>query len=188
MKPLHVALLATLAFTPATRLAAQARPAPASPASSAVGPIAFISIQKLLTESAPAKEANQQLEVLRKAKQDDVNAKKKALDDTKLALANAGGVFSTSRRAELQKTEQRQEIELKTATEDAQKAFLELQRKLQGEIRTDIGRVLNDIMRERPSIQYVLNTETSIVWARNAGNDLTADVLERLNRLTRKEQ
>lgn len=176
MKPLHVALLAILALTPAAALVAQSRPAPAPQATS---PIAFISVQKILTESGAAKAAAQQLETLRKTKQDEVNAKKKALDDTKLAIANAGGVFSGSRRAELQKIEQRQEAELKQATEDAQKAFLELQRQVQTEIRNDLGKVINEIARERP-VQYILNADTSLVWARGA-TDLTAEVLERLN-------
>jgi Skp family chaperone for outer membrane proteins len=176
MKPFYIALLAVLALTPAAALAVQSRPA-ASP--QATSPIAFISVQKILTESSAAKAAAQQLEALRKTKQDEVNAKKKALDDTKLALANAGGVFSGSRRAELQKTEQQQEAALKQATEDAQKAFVELQHQLQTEIRNDLGKVINDVARERP-VQYILNADTSLVWARGA-TDLTSEVLERLN-------
>jgi Skp family chaperone for outer membrane proteins len=176
MKPFYAALLAALVLTPAAVLAVQSRPAAAAQQTS---PIAFISVQKILTESSAAKAAAQQLDTLRKTKQDEVNAKKKALDDTKLALANSGGVFSGSRRAELQKTEQQQEAALKQATEDAQKAFLELQHQLQTEIRNDLGKVINEVARERP-VQYILNADTSLVWARNA-TDLTPEVLERLN-------
>lgn len=171
--------MVALALTPAAVLAVQSRPAPPP-----TSPIAFLSIQKLLTESTPAKTASQQLDALRKSKQDEVNAKKKALDETKLALANAGGIFSGSRRAELQTIEQRQETELKQATEEAQKAIIDLQRQLQTELRDDISRVIADIARERP-VQYVLNADTSLVWARGA-TDLTPDVLERLDAMTAK--
>ncbi|MGC4081788.1 MAG: OmpH family outer membrane protein [Vicinamibacterales bacterium] len=175
MKPLHVALF-VLALTPAGVLALQSRPAaPVRPAS----PIAFLSVQKILNESQPAKAANKQLDDLRQARTEDVNRKKKAVDDTKLALANAGGVFSASRRAELRQTLQRQENELKQATDDAQKAFVDLQRQLQGEIRNDLVRAINDISQER-ALQYVLNADTSLVWARNA-TDLTGEILDRMN-------
>ncbi|MBS1819456.1 MAG: OmpH family outer membrane protein [Acidobacteria bacterium] len=174
-KPLHIALF-LLALAPVGVLAVQqSRPASVRPTS----PIAFLSVQKVLNESAQAKAAAKQLDDLRKTRADDLNARKKKLDDTKLALANAGGVFSGSRRAELRSSVQRQEAELKQATEDAQKAILDLQHQLQGAIREDLVRALNDVARERP-LQYVLNADTSLVWARDA-TDLTADILERMN-------
>ena len=136
-------------------------------------------MQKVLSESGAAKAAGKQLDELRKAKADDVNAKKKALDETKLGIANAGGVFSSSKRAELKATEAKQEAALKQATEEAQKAFVELQRELQTGIRSDLGRVINEVTRERP-VQYILNADTTLIWARDA-TDLTGEVLERLN-------
>jgi outer membrane protein len=176
MRPLHFALLVVLALPAAAASAGQARPvAPPRSGSS----VAFVSVQKILTESAAAKAAGKQLDDLRKAKADEVNAKKKALDDTKLALVNAGGIFSSSKRAELKTQEQRQEAELKQVTEDAQKAFLDLQRQLQTEIRNDLVRVINEIAREKP-IDLILNADTSLVWGRNI-TDLTGEVLERLN-------
>ncbi|MFN8065229.1 MAG: OmpH family outer membrane protein [Vicinamibacterales bacterium] len=174
-KPLHIALF-LLALAPVGVLAVQqSRPAPAR----ATSPIAFLSVQKVLNESAQAKAAGKQLDDLRKARTDDINARKKKLDETKFALANAGGVFSGSRRAELRASVQRQEAELKQASEDAQKAVLDLQHQLQGAIRDDLVRALNDVARERP-LQYVLNADTSLVWARDA-TDLTSEILDRMN-------
>ena len=176
MKPLNIALLVGLALTPAVAFAVQTRQsAPPRPTS----PIAFISMQRVLSESGAAKAASKQLDELRKTKADDVNAKKKALDETKLAIANAGGVFSSSKRAELKATEAKQEAALKQATEEAQKAFTDLQRELQTGIRNDLGRVINEVARERP-VQYILNADTTLLWARDA-TDLTGEVLERLN-------
>lgn len=175
-KPLNVALLVGLALTPAVAFAVQTRQsAPPRPTS----PIAFISMQRVLSESGAAKAAGKQLDELRKTKADDVTAKKKALDETKLAIANAGGVFSGSKRAELKATEAKQDAALKQATEEAQKAFVELQRELQTGLRSDLGRVINEVTRERP-VQYILNADTTLLWARDA-MDLTGEVLERLN-------
>jgi Skp family chaperone for outer membrane proteins len=167
MKPLHVALIASL-LVPSAAVAGQSRPATARPA----GGVVYVSVQKILTESDAAKNAAKEIEQARKSKTDEVNARKKALDDTRLALANAGGYFSGARRAELQKIEQRQEAELKQATEEAQKSLVELQRQVQTQLRT----------RDR-SFDVVLNADTSLVWARNI-TDITNDVLERLNAAT----
>ena len=145
MKPFHALLLA-VALTPAGILALQARPtAQARPS----GPIAFVGMQRVLTESAAAKAAAARLDELRKAKAQEIAGKKKALDETKLALANAGGIFSGTKRAELKSTEQRQEAELRQATEDAQKAFTDLQHEVQAALRKDLGRVITDVARER---------------------------------------
>jgi Skp family chaperone for outer membrane proteins len=177
MKPLHVALIASLLFPPAA-YAGQSRPA--APRSS--GAVAYISVQKILTESDAAKNATREIEQARKAKTDEVNAKKKALDETRLALANAGGYFAGARRAELQKIEQRQEAELKQATEEAQKSLVELQRQVQTQLRNELARVIDQLAKDR-SFDVVLNADTSLVWARNI-TDITNEVLERLNAAT----
>jgi Skp family chaperone for outer membrane proteins len=175
MKPSFVILLLSLALAPAAVLAVQSRPAPPRPAA----PIAFVSVQRILSEATAAKTASKRLEELRKAKAEEVASKKKALDETRLALANAGGLFGGSKRAELTATEQRQEADLKQATDDAQKAFVDLQRTLQSDIRNDLSRVLDQLGREQP-IQLILNTDTAVVWSRT-GSDITTEVLERLN-------
>jgi outer membrane protein len=177
MKPLHVALIASL-LVPSAAVAGQSRPATARPA----GGVVYVSVQKILTESDAAKNAAKEIEQARKSKTDEVNARKKALDDTRLALANAGGYFSGARRAELQKIEQRQEAELKQATEEAQKSLVELQRQVQTQLRTELARVIEQLARDR-SFDVVLNADTSLVWARNI-TDITNDVLERLNAAT----
>lgn len=178
MRPLHLLIAVGLAWPAAGAFAAQARPA----APRTTGSVAYVSVQKILNESNAAKAAAKQIDDLRRAKTEEVSVKRKALEQTKLAIANSGGFFSRSRLVELRKVEQRQEAELKQATEEAQKAIVDLQRTVQEDLRGQLGRVLDQLGRERP-YEFVLNADTSLVWARNA-NDLTEEVLKRLNAAT----
>jgi Skp family chaperone for outer membrane proteins len=158
-------------FQSAPNLSAQARQA---------FPVAYISVQRILAESEDAKAATKELEALRLAKAQDVNAKKQALDKTKLEIANAGGLFSGSRRAELTEQAKRQEAELQKATQQAQVDLNDLQKKIQQRLQTEIGSIVSELAVAR-GVQYVLNQDTAIVVAPTGAN-WTAEVLERLNR------
>ncbi len=182
MRPLLLASAVTLAIGWTAGAGAQGAPQTRPAAPRAGSSVAYVSVQKLLNESNAAKAAAKQIEELRRARTEDVSARKKALDQTKLAIANSGGFFSRSRLVELRKVEQRQEAELRQATEEAQKAIVDLQRTLQEELRQELSRVLDQMARERP-FEFVLNADTALVWARN-GNDLTDEVLRRLNAAT----
>src|SRR5215831_21214576 len=70
-------------------------------------PIGFVSVQKVLSEAEDAKEAAKQLEALRQTKAADLAAKKQALDQTRLQIANAGGYFSSTRREQLRVQEKK---------------------------------------------------------------------------------
>ena len=73
--------------------------------------VASISLQLVLAEAAEAKAAAKQLEELRRAKAQDVQAKQKTLEARRLELANAGGLFSGGRRIEQQEREKKQAAE-----------------------------------------------------------------------------
>jgi Skp family chaperone for outer membrane proteins len=149
-------------------------------------PIAYISVQKVLAEADDAKAATKELEAMRAAKAGDLNAKKKALDDTKLQLANAGGFFSSNRRAQLAELVKKQESELQQATQQAQTEFNDLQKKVQERLRAELNTVLTALAVQR-GVPYVLNQDTAIVLAPTAAN-WTAEVLERLNAATAQRQ
>ena len=142
-------------------------------------PIAYVSLQKILNESAQAKEATKQLEALRLAKTQDVKEKQKALEATRRELANAGGLFKASRRDALKAQETREHSELQQATQQAQIDLQNLQRQSQTDLRRELNDIMTDIVKRR-SVQYVLNSDTAVIWA-PAGADLTTEVLERLN-------
>jgi Skp family chaperone for outer membrane proteins len=145
-------------------------------------PIAYISVQRILTEADDAKAAAKQLEALRAQKTQEVNAKKKALDDTRLQIVNAGGVFSSTKRQQLTEVAKRQEAELQQATQQAQTDFQDLQKKVQDRLRHELGTIVTTLAQQR-GVQYVLNQDVSIVLA-PIGANWTEEVLQRLNAAT----
>lgn len=142
-------------------------------------PIAYVSVQRILNESDDAKAAAKELESLRAAKAQDLNARKQALDATRLQIANAGGYFSASRRAMLVETAKRQEGELQQATQQAQADFQELQRKAQDRLKGELKTILLGLAAQR-GFQFVLNQDAALVLA-PTGADLTDEVLARMN-------
>jgi outer membrane protein len=145
-------------------------------------PIAYISVQRILNEAEDAKTAAKELEALRAAKAQELNAKKRELDDTKLQIANAGGMFSTSKRQQLTEQAKRQESDLQQATQQAQTDLQELQKKVQDRLRQELGAIINTLAQQR-GVQYVLNQDVAIVLAPTGAN-WTAEVLQRLNAAT----
>jgi outer membrane protein len=169
MKTISFALFAVGILTPVVDRVVQPR----------VPPIAFVSVQKLSTESIEGKAALKQLETLNQSKTQEIRAKQQAIETTRTQLANAGGVFQASKRTELKAQEERQRLDLQKATQQAQTELQELQRQVQGKMRQELAAILSDIAKQK-SIQIVLNQDAAVVWA-PSGSDITAEVLERLN-------
>jgi Skp family chaperone for outer membrane proteins len=141
--------------------------------------IGYISMQRVLSESLEAKAAAKRLEELRQARAKDIAAKQKALEATRLEQANAGGVFAASKRAGLKARGDQQQKEVQEATQQAQGEFVNVQRQLQTDLRGELNAIVADLAKRR-AIQLVLNEDVAVVWT-STGNDLTAEVLERLN-------
>ena len=129
MRSVAAGLLAFVLLTPVTVLA-QARATPPTP-------IAYVSMQKVLTESTQARAGAKRLEELRQSKTQEIAAKQKALESTRLQLANAGGIFSASTRTKLRAQETEQQSELQKLTQDAQNELQTLQRQLQADLRRE---------------------------------------------------
>jgi Skp family chaperone for outer membrane proteins len=141
--------------------------------------IAYVSMQKILTEADDAKAAAKQIEALRATKTQELNAKRQALEETRVQLANASGFFSAAKRLQLTALAQRQETELQQAAQQAQAEYVELQKKSQERLLSEIAPILAALATER-KVLYVLNQDSAIVFAPAAAN-WTSDVLERLN-------
>ena len=137
-------------------------------------PIAFISVQKIISEAEDAKAAAKELEALRNAKAQELTAKKKQLDATKLELANAGGFFSATKRAQLQEKVRKEESDLLQANQQAQVEFQERQRKLQDTLRVELTAIVTAIAAQR-GIRYVLNHDAAVVLAPHSA-DLTGEL------------
>lgn len=142
-------------------------------------PIGYVSVQRILTEADDAKVATKELEALRAAKTQDLNLKRQALDATRLQLANAGGYFSGTKRAQLQDAVRKQEAELQQAAQQAQTDLQELQRKVHDRLRSELNAILTTLVTER-GLVYVFNQDAALVLAPTGAN-LTADVLTRMN-------
>src|SRR5947208_404701 len=131
MRAIAAWLFAFGLLAPATGLA-QSRSTPASS-------IAYVSAQRLLTESTQAKAAAKQLEDFSRAKAQEIAAKQKALEATRLQLANAGGIFSGSARTKLRAQESQQQSELQKVTQESQNELQNLQRQLQSDLRREFN-------------------------------------------------
>ena len=142
-------------------------------------PIAYVSMQRLLTESDDAKAIAKEIETLRDNRTRELNAKKQALEATKLEAANTGGIFTRSRHAELVEQVKREEGELQLAQQHAQAEMQALQRNAQERLRGELNTLLTKIAIER-GVAYVLSQDTAIVLAPSGAN-LTDDVLNRMN-------
>jgi Skp family chaperone for outer membrane proteins len=152
---------------------------PASAQTRSQFPIGYVSVQKVLSEAEDAKEAAKQIETLRQAKTVDLAARRQALDQTRLQIANAGGYFSSSRREQLKAQEKRQEAELQQAQQQAQTELTELGRKVQESLRGELGKIVTAIAAER-GFSYVLSSDSAVLVA-PSGTDLTKEVLDRFN-------
>jgi Skp family chaperone for outer membrane proteins len=149
-------------------------------------PIAYISMQRILTEAEEVKAATKELEALRAKRTQELSAMKQALDATRLELANAGGVFSRANRERLAETLKRQEADLQQATQKAQADVAELQKQLQEQLRVELNAIVLALAKER-GIGYVLNQDAAVVLAPAAAN-WTDEVLEKLNAAAAKRQ
>ena len=147
-------------------------------------PIAYLSVQRILNESLDAKAGAKRLEELRQAKAKEISAKQKALEATRLELANAGGLFAASRRAKLTAQESLQQKELQELSQQSQTDYVNAQRQLQADLRRELNAAVGDIAK-RKAIRLVLNEDSAVVWA-SIGTDLTNEVLERLNAAAQK--
>ena len=141
--------------------------------------IVYISMQRISTESMEAKSAAAKLDALRQERTREIAAKQHILEETRRQLANAGGVFSASRRAQLTSDEGRERTELQRLTQQTQTDFQDLQRQLQIALRQKLTAAI-DVISKRRAIQVVLNQDTAVVWA-PPGADVTTEVIERLN-------
>jgi Skp family chaperone for outer membrane proteins len=122
--------------------------------------IATLSVQRLISESAAGRAANQQLQALAQKMSTDVSAKQKELQ----GAPSAGG---DNRQAELQRFVQQSQAEYANA-----------QRQLQNEFREKLNPIVASVAASH-GVDLVLNGDTAVVWAAPS-LDLTSAVLARL--------
>jgi outer membrane protein len=170
---MKTALITTsIALLPALLSLSPAGQAPAAPG---IPQIAYISGQRILTESSEAKADFARLPALQQQKTTELRAKQQALDATRQQLAQAS---DNSTRLQLQQQELQQRTEIERAAAQAQVDLQTLQRQLNSDLQTRVKVVLDDLVKGQ-NVQLVLN-DTAVIWAAPS-TDLTAAVIERLN-------
>lgn len=170
MKTPLLALYAFLVLCPSPAVAQP--PTPARP----TGSVAYVSGQRLSTESIEGKAGQARLEAMRQEKANELRIRQQALEATRQQLALVAG---GKEKLDLQQREQQQRADLDRATVQAQTDLQNLQRQLTVELQPKVRSALDDVVKGT-DIQIVVQLETAVVWAA-PGLDLTTAVLERLN-------
>jgi Skp family chaperone for outer membrane proteins len=142
----------------------------------APGPVAYVSGQRIATESIAGKAAQTRLEAVRQQKTADLKSRQKAIEDTRQKLTVAG---PGSEREALQRVLQEQQIELARTNQQAQVDLQNLQREIVAELQPQVRSVLDELLKGT-NVQIVLQRETAIVWAIPEG-DLTSAVIARMD-------
>jgi outer membrane protein len=137
--------------------------------------VAFVSAQRILTESPEARAEVARFQAAQQAKTGDIRIRQQALEATRRKLAAA---TSPAERATLEKQEREQREGLERAAAQAQTDLQASQRQVQAELHARIRPVVEELA-QREGVDLVLNADTAIVWGPTR-LDLTAAVLDRL--------
>ena len=160
---------------------AQTAPAPQPPLPFPAGAkFAFISPQRIFSESAEGKAAVGRVNALTQKKQTENQAKQKALADNQQKLQTSGSVMSEAARGQLEKEIERQNTDMQRFQQDAQAEIQELQNEVQNEFVKKISPILQQVASEK-GLQILFNaTEAGFAWA-DPSLDLTAEVIKRFD-------
>jgi outer membrane protein len=162
---------------PSQPQAAQAQPPAPFPAGAKV---AFINPQRIFQESADGKTALTRVKTLTDKKQNENNAKQKALADNQQKLQGGGGVMSDAARGQLEKEIERQQVELQRFQQDAQAEIQELQNEVQNEFARKVQPLIDQLAKEK-GLHLVFNVnDAGFAWV-EPGLDLTPEVIKKLD-------
>ncbi len=145
---------------------------------SAAPSVVTISSQRIATQSAVGKRANQQLDAMRQERGRELVEKQKALETVARQLANANAL-PPAEIERLSQEESRKRAELQQQTQQFQTDFQAAQARFQGEIRAQLAPILADVAK-RYGVDVVLNSDAAVAWSA-PGTDATDEVLRRLN-------
>jgi Skp family chaperone for outer membrane proteins len=169
---------------PGQPAAAPPAPAPATPPTPLPFPagakIAYVNLQQVANLSGEGKASTAKVQALMAKKQQEAQAKSKALADAQAKLQNSGGILSDAARSQLEKDIERMNVEGQRFQQDAQAEINELSQQLQGEFQQKLFPVLEAVSKEK-GIQVLLSAaDAGVVWA-EPGLDLTLDTVKKLD-------
>ncbi len=172
---------------PATPQTPPATTAPA-PAVSAQPPkpfpegakIAYVDVQQIASESTEGKAARTKIDELTTKKQQELQAKQKAISDAQNKLNTGGTVMSEAARDTAEKEIERLQKDYQRAQQDAQEEVQGLTRDLQTEFQRKLLPLIGQVAAEK-GLQMVFSAgDSGLVWA-DTGLNITPDVIKRLD-------
>ena len=141
----------------------------------AIGPVAFVSSQRISNETVEGKAGIARLQTLQRERRADAQTKQQTLEATRKQLAAAQG----DERVRLQAQEQRQRGEFERAVAQSQTDIQALQRQISAELTPKVKAAVEQVVKST-GVQVVLSSDNTVVWAAPA-LDLTTRVIEQMN-------
>jgi outer membrane protein len=166
----------------------QTPPATAAPAPAAQPPkpfpegakIAYVDVQQIASESSEGKAARTKIDELTTKKQQELQAKQKAISDAQNKLQTGGTVMSDAARDTAEKEIERLQKDYQRAQQDAQEEVQGLTRDLQTEFQRKLLPLIGAVAAEK-GLQMVFSAgDSGLVWA-DTGLNITPDVIKRLD-------
>jgi Skp family chaperone for outer membrane proteins len=165
---------ATPTPAPATAPATPPAPFPAG------AKIAYVNLQQIANLSAEGKGLTAKVQALMQKKQNEAQAKSKALADAQAKLSQSSALMSDTARAALEKDIERMNVEGQRFQQDAQAEINELSQQLQNEFQQKLFPILDLVAKEKGIDLLLSAADAGMVWAA-PGLDLTMDAVKKLD-------
>jgi outer membrane protein len=163
---------------------APAQTAPATPAVPVPFPagakVAYVNLQLIANQSAEGKTLTAKVQALMQKKQNDAQAKSKALADAQQKLQQSGALMSEAARTALEKDIERMNVEGQRFQQDAQAEINELSQQLQNEFQQKLFPILDQIVKEH-DLHLLLSAADAGIVAGNPGIDMTLEAVRKLD-------
>ena len=150
--------------------------------------IAVVDFERAVVESAEGKKSSDKFNATVQAKQADLEKKQRELEDLQKKLQAGTRTLSDSAKADIQRDIDRRNTELQRVNEDAQKEMQALRDELLRPIAQVATQILNGMAAEQGYTLVIdsSNPENNLVFV-NPKNDITAELVKRINAATPKE-
>jgi outer membrane protein len=150
--------------------------------------IAVVDFERAIVESAEGKKSSDKFNATVQAKQADLEKKQREIEDLQKKLQAGTRTLSDSAKADIQRDIDRRNTELQRVNEDAQKEMQALRDELLRPIAQVATQILNGMAAEQGYTLVIdsSNPENNLVFV-NPKNDITAELVKRINAATPKE-
>jgi Skp family chaperone for outer membrane proteins len=150
--------------------------------------IAVVDFEKAVVESVEGKKSSDKFNATLQARQGEAEKRQKELEDQQRKLQTGARTLSDAAKAEIQRDIDRRTTEMQRRNEDAQKELQALRDELLRPIAERATAILNAMAAEQgyTIVVDLSNQENGVVWF-NPKNDITAELIKRIDASTAKE-